>query len=142
MKKRPLGVKIFGVYFIILSLFDLVAWVTFGSKILLSIAKDGTYAFMAGPMLFATLVGALSGALGLICGIGVLRLKNWARLLSVILMSVILFAITALGILVGRPLGWRSAHLWLALGLQGMMILYFLRPGVKAQFVKAATSHK
>ncbi len=82
-------------------------------------------------------------------GFGVLKLQNWARLLAffvagvsvakiVWLISQVGFAIVILGLYldtkvilgnIAYPLSWSSLLIW-----------YFLRPGVKSQFVKGRRS--
>ncbi|MBI4004286.1 MAG: hypothetical protein HY353_04620 [Candidatus Omnitrophica bacterium] len=131
MKKSSFGIKLFGgvsIYFgcpSLVAFFGGIAWHMSSSRSMTT--SDAI-------VLFKNLVGVL----GLISGVGVLSLQNWARLLILVAagMSVLL---TPIMVWVIYPTLFGESPVTLGLTTlvwNGFMIWYFLRPGVKAQFQK------
>ena len=93
---------------------------------------------------------------GVVAGIGVLRLQSWGRVLALVLTAVALLLLipahplwNVVWDILGGGGKYDMATMMTALGMWFFPLLfgvwtiwYFLRPGVKAQFVKAATSDK
>ena len=83
---------------------------------------------------FGTIMGFL-GLLKLISGVGLLVVVDWARWL--VLIGAGLHALASLvGLVTFNNFGMSSFI------IDGMVIWYFLRPGVKAQFAKQVVNHK
>ena len=121
--KQPLGVKVFGVLFIGLGLNGLW-WFTSG----------GTGIFNTEPMVRAPIAlrrFMMLGTVGIplldvVVGVGLLFMKAWARRLILGIAGFVAFGALIFVIL---PL----------LLIAAVIFWYFLRPSVKAQFVKPAT---
>ena len=75
---------------------------------------------------------AAASCFWLIAGIGVIRLKNWARWLTLMAAAAwVLF--WGVAFCMEPKLAW---HCLLILGWGGLILWYFLRPSVRAQFIQ------
>ena len=141
MKRLPLGLKIYSAFAVLGSVALIILDEMWRDALRApgDIAQYGWRAFESAPLSGQYL---LILPLLLASGIGVLLLKKWAYLIALAL--------------IGHGLLWdllwftpwyyhtdtlRPMPSW-DLVLKGLILWYFLRPGVKAQFVKAATSNK
>ena len=144
MAKRSRGVTVFGVLFIVFSVLALVSLVATPSLLQnirgqlpenAQVRIDMTLAELSSrmPLAIALSIG------GLIAGIGLLLRQRWARLLAIVL-SIGALAMTAYqlatqgGLWTGREwvaviVGTVPSAVW-----NGLVIWYFLRPPVKAEF--------
>lgn len=77
-----------------------------------------------------------------ICGIGLFMVQRWARWLALILASVSVVWVIAQFLKEPAPTQGHFVYCGIGLASGLLAIWYFLRPGVKAQFSKAATSDK
>jgi len=137
MKQRPVGVLIYGVLFIVSALTPLCAVLAIGLR-----AARGWLRTPAEVSLgIGIMVGSgLIGLLLLTIGVGLLMVTRWARWLA--LLSAILTVlwvgfvdVTRFTAGVKEPVRhFLIINSALMLGWCGLMIWYFLRPSVKAQF--------
>lgn len=154
MKKRSRGVTIFGVIFIIggtLGLIGqiLVPWIrqSVGNvltekSVQLEPEKRQQLAD-ASTVLISPQYRAVAGGTStvrLATGVGLLMLQSWAYWLVLIIAGVSSIWMVANELFVGKLMGefmigpyW--VYLILSLGWNGLIVWYFLRPSVKAQFV-------
>ena len=131
---RPLGVTLVGFYQILRGIVGLL----FGLSLLLftglavklaSLAAEGnaTGRFFAGFGHLASLVIILFAALHLISAYGILRVQNWARLLTLFLSAIGLVLLLPVVLLVhGIPLVFGI--------INAVVILYLAMPAVKRAF--------
>ena len=132
MKKRSIGVRFYGVLFTVVGTYGVLY-----ALLRLTAVKSTIFP----PSEFI-----IGGVISLGClanGIGVLRLKHWAYWMTLIGNGAwLLFGVA--GSVRGTQRGDTNAWWALANSLVwcGVIFWYFLRPGVKAQFVRAATSDK
>ena len=126
MKKRLLGIKVFGVLFALLGATGL-------AQVVLRLTQPNLINAHV-PINSVVLVSTLF----CVIGFGLLMLWNGIRWLIVIGASTVLifvvvsFAMDAVAL--GRKADWMG--LVVNVAFFGFIIWYFLRPGVKAQFVK------
>ena len=116
------GVRLFGTLFVVfnvLSLFTAMGMLSQGA---------GNFSVAVQPLV------------GLIAGIGILKLNNWARWLSVLLAGY--SAIYAVISLAKSPIILNQSARPLGMGIFGIALMwhicilwYFLRPGVRTQFM-------
>ncbi len=151
MKKRSVGVTIFAVLFIIggvsgllINLLIPVAHRMVKSAIELEQSSEQREelkkidALLGSSSKDRVLVGATS-TIQLAAGIGLLGLMGWAYSLTFLMIGFSIFwAIFSFIFLKTIAGGFMLA----SLGWHTFMIWYFLRPGVKAQFVKTASSNQ
>ena len=126
MKKRPLGVKILGWWLALLcaaTSFGVVL-ITFGAKELLG--SDWKKAVGA---------GVAGSFFSLVMSVGLLGLKSWARLVMLFLASLSVFTV-GVGLFVSKHSSKSVAGMLSQLLIDAVIIWYFLRPSVKAQFQK------
>lgn len=145
MKNLPLGVKIYGTLFI---LGGILPACVVGLLIFLSRAGQAHSKFVEGSVYMG--VFTVLGLPSLLLGIGLLRLKRWARSWTIRLAGV--YVIWRLAMLVRSItsstrifLGWpiellAATLLVMELGFCGFALWYFLRPSVKAKFQKPSLS--
>ena len=126
MKQRSLGVEIFGVLFICIGVLGfLVEGLRFYSaqlpsrlEVIEEYGRRGLY------------------LLGMAAGIGVLRRRRWAHWLTLVLVPVnvglIVIEVVVEALSLVRWETW--CFFLLFLGWNGLVLGYFLRPGVRAQF--------
>ena len=150
MRKRSVGVTIFSVIFIIggaLGLIGqiLVPWIhqSVGNVLTekgvqLEPEKRQQLAD-ANTVLISSQYRALAvgtSAVQLATGVGLLMLQSWAYWLVPIIAGVSLIWMAANELFVGKlMIGPSWVYLILSLGWNGLIVWYFLRPSVKAQFV-------
>ena len=143
MTKQPLGVKIFGVLFVVWGVRGVLPWAIYYPKMLL-LWEPGRMSASGGPALIYIIYGLIVGTVyvgGLACGIGLLMLKNWARILTVTsiwLLTVLQLAGASFAVMKVIPEQWPSVAVRAAMttGWAGLVTWYFLRPAVKAQFAR------
>ena len=131
---RPLGVTLVGFYQILRGILGFL----FGLSLLLftslavklaALASEGnaTGRFFAGFGHFASLVIILFAAVHLIAAYGVLRMQNWARLLTLFLSAIgLVLLLPVLLIVHGLPLAFGIVNV--------LVILYLAMPAVKRAF--------
>ena len=151
MKKRSVGVTVFAVLFIVGAVLALLSLVTTPKAIEMALTTPGlapeTKTQMEATLhLFRSRIGliALQAIGGLAAGVGLFMLLGWARWLTIILagLSVIqvgISLVTQRGLPTGPGAGMALAALVFSLAWSGLIIWFFLRPSVKAQFVKTTT---
>ena len=133
MKKPPLGVKVFGILFILYGTYWICEMLIFN---LFGKLRAAPQAFIS----FLILGTGVICLMALILGIGLLLLKNWARWLTLLcqgyvtLSSMVLAPhnIVAHGCLLACWFSLGALAIWTTL-----VFWYFLRPAVKAQFKSA-----
>ena len=123
-------------------------------------ARGGVRSFGVLFMLFnaMSIVGMVSGSstdvpnlsipialVGMVAGIGILMLQSWARWTTILLAGynagMMILPLLKSGELLARPHGSGAIVLVLALLAWNVLVLwYFLRPGVKAQFQKSSST--
>ena len=142
MRQRPLGVKIFGVVFLlygfaIIQIFYLLAAMRAGWKA--PISETVLRLLMNGEIVL--------GLAYVVAGVSLLMLKSWARKLVLILtlMSLVYRVVFEIctggrGLLDPSTPSETVTRLVAALGWSGLLLWYFLRPSVKAQFTQATSS--
>ncbi len=135
MKNQSIGIAIFGVLFILLGFFQLLLLVTSGFWLGLHDPASRSILMVLGAIQL----------LSVMAGIGLLTVKRWAWLLTLILaftnagFSTMLF-------IASRTLGRAEVgrlslgSLLVGLGWSGLIVWYFLRPSVKAQFISKTTN--
>ena len=129
------GAKIFGIMSICLGM-DAVVKAAIFALLTWQRRSDASFSF-PGVMKLLIALPMMVGALGLInsvSGVGVLLLKNWGRLLT--LVSAGLWFLILAGAVATKTLHLTVVILVL-LVWYGSMLWYFLRPSVKAQFQAA-----
>ncbi len=94
-------------------------------------------AWFSSPLHSITML--LTALLGLVSGVGLLRLRNWARLTVFAYVGISLLMLVANVTLYRHPVGSfaMGAGLWFFLLLwswKAFIVVYLLRPSVKAQF--------
>ena len=125
MKQRFAGVTVFGALFIVV-----------GLLFFLKCFSKTSIVYRMAPIAMGM------GASHVVTGIGLLRRKGWSRWFAILLALLTLLLGTSMlaDVVIEKltpPLGWSLRVVW------GMVVLwYFLRPGVKAQFGRAAISGK
>lgn len=131
MKQRPIGVIVYAVLFLIGAATPLYLSIMAGLQMLqgqLSAPED---------LAFGVTYLVMGGVFGLylICtGIGLLLLKRWSRWLALLSALISSAFIIYVGVTSSDTLN-TIRNLLVILGWNGVMIWYFLRPSVKAQFV-------
>ena len=135
MKQRPLEIKAFGALYLVVNLllFSYASWA--GDPFTL----DSSYSWFLLIMLGSAILGAVAGA-------GVIMLRKWARWLILFLAMLWVVGLATI-ILTNWSSGVSQIRLIHSLTLpvvglawNSLILLYFLRPGVKAQFVKVGKS--
>ena len=129
VKKRSAGVTIFGVLFICLGIYDL-----------LLPFQTALYYYLQGAQSAAVRL-AVIGSGKLISGIGILLLMGWGRhlILAVALFSIFWLVKDLVGLRWGvTQFSSIVAMQIIAIGWDGLILWYFLRPSVKAQFARNA----
>jgi hypothetical protein len=134
-KERPLGVAILAVLFFLTGAID-------GLGILYTVLKMFSmdpagvivYIGLAIYLLAMAAVLLAKAALFVAAGLGLMKLQNWARLLSIGLIGfgLVIFAPALLLTFVHRPLG--SLGLLVAFAIAIWTIVYLLKPHVKRAF--------
>lgn len=141
--KRPPGVLAFSILFIFYGL----VWL--GGIVVSSIwtLRGQTQESLASmPFLMIRSGLVFSGTKGiawLIAGIGVRGLQNWARLLCLFIAAI--FGPTELLSVIAFPMPGLTSRVVLSLTVlvwYSLILWYFLRPAVKAQFTNEAISNK
>jgi len=131
VKQRPIGVIVYAVLFLIGAATPLYLSIMAGLQMLqgqLSAPED---------LAFGVTYLVMGGVFGLylICtGIGLLLLKRWSRWLALLSALISSAFIIYVGVTSSDTLN-TIRNLLVILGWNGVMIWYFLRPSVKAQFV-------
>jgi hypothetical protein len=121
VKKRPVGVVIVGIVLMVLGVLGIVG-VPF------------VWLFAGESQPRHWVLGATGSILlSLISGIGILMLKNWARLLLLFWTGASL-AMSAVQLVIGGPQFLHPAVTLVWYGFMLWYFWYFLRPSVKAQF--------
>jgi hypothetical protein len=136
---RPTGVTILGVLAIIGGILSLCGGATLFGVGGLAIATPGVPQEAVGLGALSGLLGlgsVLAGILNLVGGIGMLALKNWARIL--VLIGVIIGLIAAVLSLISAITGGGGSALnaIISLVINGVILWYLQRPDVKAAFGK------
>lgn len=160
--KGPLGVKIFGVLFILSSTLLLLSSILliiveprvlqqgFAERVVQGFSEEERAALTPeyqkkledmeqqladSPATLGSLgliIAMLISLCNVISGIGLLRLKNWARWLTIVIMGIsvvwLMIDVVARGTLIRAIYG---------LIFSGVVLWYFLRPSVKAQFQRS-----
>ena len=136
MKPRLLGVTLCGVMWIVQGAVFLWNAVRFAPDM-------GTEKFSAAIMVALTVIGSVF----MVLGIGLLMLKEWARLLTLLTLMGLFLLSTWSGVfflfrVVATNLDQQTVTVTMILVLYlcglvfyGLFIRYFLRPSVKAQFI-------
>jgi hypothetical protein len=118
--ERPDGVSIIAIYYVFFAVMNLIGACAILFFALFPVIRSTGDAFVALAPIFGIGIGLLfvvAGViLGLAAGLGLLRLKNWARILAIVLAVP-----TLLGFPVGTVIG-------------GLIIWYLLKPEVKEVF--------
>lgn len=139
MRQRPLGVKIIGTLLILYAVMDLVGtagWLANPRRVEERLQTK----WDIDPLAFRRELAVSTGkslVVG-VTGIGLLMLQSWARWVFITVL-----ALETLGamsrILLTGSLTTTAKLLWLSLniGFFGLLLWYFLRPSVKAQFKRA-----
>lgn len=147
MKKRPLGVKVFGILLVFWGVDMLLSSVGVVPRLLRVFSAGHPDAARVAWSLFQRflIVPPMVAVIWLVVGIGVLMLKRWARLLAPIAPGILpVWLLAEYVASVQSPLGPGAVIvLWVGCCLTGFVSLvwggvslwYFLRPSVKAQFV-------
>ncbi|HEY3929345.1 MAG TPA: hypothetical protein VGL89_13310 [Candidatus Koribacter sp.] len=145
---RPTGVTLISVFFFVMcgllvvgTIAAFVGGAFIGSLFGAALQQRGAGMTGAG---FGAMVGAILGvffligaALNLICGIGLWKVKEWARILTIVLCG-LGAALGVLGLFIGMihfnifMMMWRL--LWLAIDVG--IVWYLLQPEVKAAFAR------
>jgi len=127
-KKRSVGVTVFGILLILCPLFYYLQGVIIfliKSIPLTSLPSHIIRAYRSNPF-----VPLLQLAF-IICGIGVLQLKEWARNLIVSILAIgLLFSILFFVVLASSPLIKKLSNII----FDGLFLWFFTRPKVKEQF--------
>ena len=157
MKKRSLGVTIFGILFIVCGVLTSLGTVFTASapKVLPTISTERrarmgperqqklvqAEAFAASPwfgpyVAFATVASLILFA----SGFGLLMLRSWAWWLTLAVSGISLLSSVA-GLIIWKGVDLQPLRVCFVLSWNGLTIWYFLRPAVKAQFVKGTPTH-
>ena len=139
MKRLPLGVKI-----LVVILWAFGAWLAISATVYrLGPLHGDLMVSIASRQLWASCAWAL---LCVFIGFGLLHLKNWARLFIMIFPSAFLFCnllmvtllyITQPGRSIASALQIMLVNWLIWLSWSAMVVWYFLRPAVKAQFQRS-----
>ena len=131
--KRPLGVKVFGFLSVVWGL----AVVLLTSQLMQLLVNKPR---VPNPgVLFIILVGG--GLIWFANGVGLLMLSRWAYRTTVAssamlaVVSLLFYFIEDVGSMAVGPRLWMIGFLLFGASWNGSLLWYFLRPGVKAQFV-------
>ncbi len=147
MRKRTVGVTIFGLIFIILGIIlglyaMLTSWITYERlkpySLIASVVKGLSFAKYIPAINSLALI---KGALLVIVGIGIFKLKPWAWYLVIASQIIGVLSLSNTGFI----LGWQ-AYVPLKLAGQAVLIVFilwfFMRPGIKKQFLSAGEKFK
>lgn len=131
MKQRPFGVKLFGIWFVVFGSLGAIGATGYA---LVASGVDHFYGVertvLRNLQISRSIVVSL---LWLACGVGLFMMKRWARRLAFIA-AILSSANVILTKSSDGTLSWPESVV--VLGWSGLVIWYFLRPGVKAQFQK------
>ncbi|MCH6553161.1 MAG: hypothetical protein IH789_04155 [Acidobacteria bacterium] len=96
---------------------------------------DGAVAFLLGLGAVLGFILLIFGVLSLALGIGLLKLRNWARVITIVLvgLGLLLSALSLLGSLLSFEIGSFIGDA-IFVALQGWMLHYLLQPHVKDAF--------
>ena len=148
--KQPLGVKIFGALFLAFGMLGL--W--FKVTALVHWLRDPK---LSSQLILAVCLLLLNLVFNLACGIGLLMLKSWARRLTMLMGGllasecVLLVVVVVVARLASLPFPHGALLHWLGIPASwlgvfgsivcwyGVIIGYFLRPSVKAQFTSSGS---
>ncbi len=145
---RPVGVTLIGVLDFLGMAFQIagglvcLVGMSFAGAFISKLAADNPQlananitAIMASVGVVFAIIAFAFAVVSALIGWGMLKLKNWARIISIIYSSigVLLFGLGVLGSLLHfRPVGLLWDGLWFA--INGLIIWYLLQPNVKAAF--------
>jgi hypothetical protein len=140
---RPTGVTVLAIlYFIGAGLCVLGGIAMFvGGGFMATLANQGQAgsaggaAFLAGMGAFAGVLILVFGAIYALLGWGLLKLKNWARIITIVLLGISI-AFQLLGLLTTLAHFSVVAFIWTVfwLAVDALIIWYLLKPEVKAAF--------
>lgn len=141
---RPVGVTILAILNFIGAAFCLLGGITMiaGGGFLATLISQqnqpgsaGAAGFFAGLGAFMGIFIIIIGGIGLLVGIGLLKLKEWARIVSIVFAG-IGAALQLLGLLGSLSHFNIIAVVWSLfwIGINGLIIWYLLKPEVKAAF--------
>jgi hypothetical protein len=134
-KQRPMGVTILAVLWFVTGASDAVGilYMVFEMFSPKNIGGAIVYIGLTIYLLFLASILVAKAALFVMAGIGLFKLQNWARLLSIGLIGfLVLMLAPALLTSVAHPA--RSLGLLMALALGIWLIVYFFKPHVKQAF--------
>jgi hypothetical protein len=135
-KQRPIGITILAVLFFLTGAIDGLGILYMVLKMFSSDLRGAIVYIGLTIYLFAMATGLVGEGLALVVpGIGLMRLQNWARVLTIALIGVVglLIAPRALRLIFGnRPIG--SVGLIVALAIVIWVFIYLFKPHVKQAF--------
>jgi uncharacterized membrane protein (DUF2068 family) len=138
MPQKPGGVVVLAVFYFLGAAFLLC-----GTLLAVGISVAGLSLRHAGPMMLLAGVGVVGGtvlaifaALAVLIGWGLWTLRNWARVVAIVLAAggilVALPGLFAMGVMHWGMMGWGGSLFRLA--INGLIIWYLLQPHVKQAF--------
>jgi hypothetical protein len=137
---RPTGVTVLAVLGFICGAFMLLASLgmfLMGSAGMLAASRQG--GALGGPLAifgaFAGVAFLIFAALYVVCGVGLLKLANWARILTIVLVALglVFSAFGAFGAMVAFHMGSAIFDL-VILAIDAWILLYLFKPHVKQAF--------
>ncbi len=144
VRKRSIGVTIFGWVFLVSGLVlpvylywrlhKILSW-SFLSAIGLSFEKYCPYARFFMPFLF--LVGMFYCLIYIICGIGILRLKCWARYVIIVQLVSVIMGPFNTALLFGKQK--LNLNVFLGVIMFSLVLWFFMRGSIKKQFETEGT---
>jgi hypothetical protein len=135
LNQRPIGVTILAVLWFVTGASDAVGilYMVFQMFSPKNIGGAIVYIGLTIYLLFLASILLAKAALFVMTGIGLMKLQNWARVLSIALIGFVVLIVTrALLTSVAHPA--RSLGLLMALALGIWLIVYFFKPHVKQAF--------
>jgi hypothetical protein len=135
LKQRPIGVTILAVLWFVTGISDAVGilYMVFEMFSPKNIGGAIVYIGLTIYLLFLASILLAKAALFVMAGIGLMKLQNWARLLSIGLIGFGLLIVTR-ALLTSGAHPARSLGLLIMLALGSWVIVYFFKPHVKQAF--------
>jgi len=141
--KKPIGVTVFGILVIIFAalgiLGTLFSFLAFGLMANLPMFQQMPMQYNMAYMLFSLISSLIMGVLGLIAGIGILKLKNWARVLLIVF-AIVMIVLGLVSLIYSGMMNIGIGIIFVIMGFifsivyYGLILWYFNKKKVKIVF--------